>query len=92
MDVSVEGSNVFLDITGRVRANSFTGSLEGFATSGSIVQVWDVPGTYSNYPGQSGGGTQFGYTPPSWAKRITVIAVGAGGGGGGGSSHQNFLR
>jgi hypothetical protein len=64
-----------LEFSGSIRANAFTGSLDGFATSGSIVQVYSSAGTY---------------TPPNWAKRITVIAVGAGGGGGGGCSNSSF--
>jgi hypothetical protein len=68
-------TRIRLEFTGSIRANAFTGSLDGFATSGSIVQVYGSSGTY---------------TPPDWAKRITVIAVGAGGGGGGGCSNSSF--
>ena len=70
-----------LEFSGSIRANAFTGSLDGFATSGSIVQVWSTPETYGSTSGQ-----YMGYIPPNWAKRVTVICVGAGGGGGAGAS------
>jgi hypothetical protein len=74
----------FLDITGRVRADSFTGSflgdLTGFATSGSIVQIYTIqPGSNSL------DNATYSWIKPSWAKRIKVILIGGGGGGGGGS-------
>ena len=76
---NIQFSDNRLSITGSVTASQFTGSnlagipaFIGLVTSASFAEVYDSTTSTSTW------------TKPSWAQKITVIAIGGGGGGGGG--------